>query len=313
MQHADIQFFIWHFTPKNRKVSLMFLAIKKTTFHKLLLVGSLVFLPGCAVVVKKAGARFSKSLSETIMNHDDLATVKEAMPAYMLVTDSFVRRNPDSADSHATAASLYSAYANLLESDQQERVKRLSGRGRGYAFDALCIEEESLCQPGGMKFSDFEENLREADVETEILFNVASAWTSWIDTHQKDMNAIAQLPKAKALMARVLSQDPSHAEGQAQMYMGALESLVPPSAGGNLAKAKEHFENAISMSSGRNLMAKVVFADNYARMMFEKDLHDKLLNDVLKAEAQAEGFTLMNMLAKEKAEKLLASSDDYFL
>ena len=291
----------------------MFLRIKKIAFHTFLLMGAIVLLSGCAVVVKKAGASFSESLSETIMNHNDLATVRKAMPSYMLILDSFARRNPDSAKTHATAAGIYSAYAGLLPEEDKERINRLSNRSRDYAFDALCLEEETLCQPGNMMFADFEANLAEADIETEVLFSVASAWTSWIEQHSQNMNAVAQLPKAKALMAKVLSQDEDHYQGQAQMYMGALESLVPPSAGGNLEKAKEHFKAAIHISEGKNLLAKVLYAKNYGRMMFDQDLHDKLLKQVRDAEAEAEGFTLMNMIAKERAKTLLETSDEYFL
>jgi hypothetical protein len=46
--------------------------------------------------------------------------------------------------------------------------------------------------------------------------------------------------------------------------------------------------------------------------MFERELHDRLLNEVMTAEVQAPGLTLMNTVAKERAQQLLDSADDYF-
>ena len=55
-----------------------------------------------------------------------------------------------------------------------------------------------------------------------------------------------------------------------------------------------------------------MYAEQYARLMFDRDLHDRLLNEVLEAPALADGLTLMNTVAKEQAQQLLESADDYF-
>jgi hypothetical protein len=59
-------------------------------------------------------------------------------------------------------------------------------------------------------------------------------------------------------------------------------------------------------------MAKVLYAQQYARLLFEQELHDRLLNEVLNADAHAEGLTLLNQLAKQQAKVLLAESAEYF-
>jgi signal transduction histidine kinase len=46
--------------------------------------------------------------------------------------------------------------------------------------------------------------------------------------------------------------------------------------------------------------------------MFDRELHDRLLQEVMAADVQAPGLTLMNTVAKERAEQLLDSGDDYF-
>jgi len=46
--------------------------------------------------------------------------------------------------------------------------------------------------------------------------------------------------------------------------------------------------------------------------LYERELHDRLLNEVLEADPESDGYTLMNLMAKEQAKELLASADDYF-
>jgi TRAP transporter T-component len=47
-------------------------------------------------------------------------------------------------------------------------------------------------------------------------------------------------------------------------------------------------------------------------MMFDQDLHDRLLTEVLDAPVEEPGLTLFNVLAQEEARQLLATSKEYF-
>jgi hypothetical protein len=82
--------------------------------------------------------------------------------------------------------------------------------------------------------------------------------------------------------------------------------------GGRPELGRQHFERALQISEERNLMVKVMLADQYGRLMFDRKLHDRLLQEVMAADVQAPGLTLMNTVAKERAEQLLDSGDDYF-
>ena len=106
--------------------------------------------------------------------------------------------------------------------------------------------------------------------------------------------------------------DESYEQGGLHAYLGILNALRPPALGGRPDVSKRHFERAIELSAGRDLSIKVEYARRYARMMFEQDLHDRLLAEVLEAPAEAPGLTLFYVLAKQEAEQLLASSREYF-
>jgi hypothetical protein len=59
-------------------------------------------------------------------------------------------------------------------------------------------------------------------------------------------------------------------------------------------------------------MAKVIYAQQYARMVYDRELHDRLLTEVLAADPQVPDMVLQNTLAQERALALLASADAYF-
>jgi hypothetical protein len=59
-------------------------------------------------------------------------------------------------------------------------------------------------------------------------------------------------------------------------------------------------------------MVDVLMAKNYARLVFDRELHDRLLTHVLEARADYDGYTLINTLAKIEAKRLLAESAEFF-
>ena len=75
---------------------------------------------------------------------------------------------------------------------------------------------------------------------------------------------------------------------------------------------RAHYERAIALSGGRDLSIKVSYARYYARTLYERELHDRLLNEVLAADPVQPGYTLFNTLAQDEAVELLESADDYF-
>ena len=252
------------------------------------------------------------NLSRSMMNQEDPELVRTAAPAYLLMLDALVATYPDDETFLIPAAKLYGAYAGVFANDK-EQTQRMSERAKSYAHHALCENEEDLCSALDKQIEDIDAELAELDEdEIVIVYTYASAWASWIQANSSNWNAIAQLPKVKVLFNWVLKYDPNYDNGTAQIYMGVLESQIPPSLGGRPDLAKAHFENAIRASSGKNLMAKVLYAQQYARLMFEQELHDRLLVEVIEAHAKAEGLTLINHLAKQQAKVLLADSADYF-
>ena len=85
-------------------------------------------------------------------------------------------------------------------------------------------------------------------------------------------------PREDVIYQRVAELDGDYEQGQVYLYLGVLETLFPPVMGGRPEEGRAHFEAAIARSEGRNLMAKVMYAEQYARLVFDQELHDRLLS-----------------------------------
>ena len=127
-----------------------------------------------------------------------------------------------------------------------------------------------------------------------------------------DWTAVAELPWVEAALERLLALDEAYDAGGVHTYLGILNALRPPALGGRPEVAKAHFERSIELSAGLDLSVKVEYARRYARMMFDQELHDRLLREVIAARAEAPGRTLFNVLAKRDAVMLLETSAEYF-
>jgi len=111
---------------------------------------------------------------------------------------------------------------------------------------------------------------------------------------------------------QVVALEEEYEMGAAHLYLGVLSTLLPPTLGGKPEQGRAHFERALELSEGRNLMVHVLYAKHYARLVFDRGLHDELLQTVVGSESANPDFTLSNTLAKVQARELLAAADDYF-
>ena len=272
----------------------------------------LLSLSGCASFFSSASSKFANNLSNAILNQDDPETVQAGMPSYLLLVDSLIEGDPKNEDMLLAGSKLYGAYAAAFVKEP-ERAKRLARKARDYSDRALCAHDVPLCGVMDRPYDDFAATIGKLKVgDVPLLYTSASAWAGWIQANSSDWNAIATLPKVKAMMMRVVELDETYSHGEAHLYLGVFATLLPPALGGKPEEGRMQFERAIELSAGRDLMAKVEYARRYARITYNRPLHDRLLQEVLDADAAAPGLTLSNVLAKRQADELLKSADSYF-
>ena len=276
----------------------------------LLLVG--LWCTACTTVINSVTEDLAADLSDAILNSQDLETVRQGAPAYLLLIDALLGEDPRNEVLLSQAAELNSAYASAFVTEPN-RARLLSQKALRMAERSVCLGLRKACQLRTQPYAEYEQwlaRLRPKDVP--LAYGFATSWAGWLQAHADDLAAVAELGRVKALVARILELSPSYELGAAQLYMGALEMLLPPSVGGQPEVAKGHFEAALRASEGRNLMAKVFYAESYARGVFDRPLHDQLLHEVLNADPVQPDLTLMNTLAQDRAKELLESADEYF-
>ncbi len=277
-----------------------------------IVISVLILNVGCASMMSSAASGFADNLSAAVLNQDDPETVRDGAPAYLLLLDSFLEGNPEDPALLSAAANLYATYGSVFAEDA-ERAARLTGRAHGYSTTAICKTYKPSCSWTGMPFEEYEATLDGlGERHADVVFSHGLASLAYIRTHSSDYTAIAMLPYSQALLERYLEINDGSDDGAIHTYLGILNTLLPPSLGGEPEKGRAHFERAIELSGGRDLGAKVEFAEGYARLLYERELHDSLLNEVLAADPVEPGYTLPNVLAQQRAEELVASADDYF-
>jgi len=271
-----------------------------------------ITLSGCASLISSATSGFTDNLSASILNQDDPETARAALPTFMVTIDSLLRSNPDDPDLLASGATLYASYGAIF-ADDEARASRLTSRARRYALKAMCERYAPACDWPDNNYDEFVATLDGIKLRnSEFLYTYGFASLAYLRAHSSDWNSLAELPQIEALFNHYLDISGDEVNGAVYTYMGILLTLRPPALGGEPEKAREYFEKAIAITDGRDLSAKVEFARGYAKLLYERELHDRLLNEVMATDPDYDGFTLSNVLAKEQAAALLAEADDYF-
>jgi hypothetical protein len=269
-------------------------------------------LCACANVVRRATNQFADNLTNAILDSDDPGTVRDGVPAYLLLIDGTIGGDPQNAGALLAGAKLYGAYAGGFVEDPS-RAQRLAEHAYGYARRGLCLREKDLCSALDAPYDAFAAALDKVNAKNvDALYGFGSAWAGRIQVNSGDWNAIADLPKLQALLLKSASIDPRFDSGGAYLYLGVINSIRPASLGGKPEEGKAYFDKALELSGGKNQMVRVLYAQFYARLVFDQALHDRLLKEVLAADPVAPRLTLINTLAKERAKALLESGKDYF-
>ena len=290
--------------------------IKKTDkfiAKSVLLIVNLNFIIACAPIVSNITDNLARNLSDAVLNQEDPKIVRDGAPAYLLLLDSLVAGNPENPVILSSASDLYTSYSAIFVNDAN-RSKILSERALKYSKKALCISYEDSCNWDDYSFDDFNLSLDDFDMKySDLLLTYSTSYLVYIRSHSNDWNAIARLPYIESALEYYVEKNPETENiDSVYTYLGILSTLLPPALGGDYEKGKRYFENAIEFSGDQNLSAKVEYALSYARPLYDRELHDKLLQEVISSNPVKKNYTLLNVIAKEQASSMLEDADEYF-
>jgi len=266
------------------------------------------------------------------MSSNDPQTVMQALPAYLILLDGLLAGDPDDEELLKASARLMNAYAGLLgtqlammenqpheyQNQEQQQIirtqqRKLNQKALHRMSRAICLYRENYCNLTSLRYAEFKTRVQSSSIDdVDMLYSLGAAWVSWLQVDSDNWNTMAQLPQIKIIMQTVVALDENWQHAGAHMYLGVLNSLLPGMLGGKPDTGNLHFEAVIRLTNGQNLMAKVLYAEYYARLVFDKNLHQRLINEVLNAKDSPPDLVLLNTLAREKAKVLKKSAEEFF-
>ncbi len=282
-----------------------------------ILLAAVTLAAGCTLVRKGAARVISPvaaQLSAGLMHQDDVELVREGAPAFLLMLDALAAAHPDNPAVLLAAADAQMAYATgFVEKAQRERAKAMFLKAKTYGQRALAKNKRFARALAANDHDEFVRSLRGfRKKDAPALFTTALSWVMWIIASSDSPAAIGEMPRALALMERVQALEPGIRQGGVDQFYGIYYTVLPLGGGRDLARAREHFERSMRIAGPDYLLNRVTFAEFYARYAFDLELFEKTLRDVLAAEPAVPEFTLMNAVAKRRAQGLLEQVDDLF-
>ena len=270
--------------------------------------------------VKQVGDALSSEKTMAVISSDnDPDLIWEAMPFALKTMEVMLSQDPSNGDLRFSLASGYIqyAYGHLAQEAQVtedvnykkaqhlwHRTYNLSLRGRDYALSAL-----------DSRYPDFSKNVRTDTAATlaqttkkdaPLLYWAAAGWAGAIVANKSDMENMAELPVAVAMMRRVLELDENYRDGAVHEFFIAYEAGQPNNSSSEvLKKAEMHFKKAVDCTRGKKAYPYVLFAESVAVKRQDLPLFKKLLDQALAINAdEVKEWRLVNTIAQERAQWL---------
>lgn len=252
----------------------------------------------------------------TAMNREtDLELARASIPANIKMIDALLLADPGNVSYRVQAAmGLYGYAMGFVEDSDPARAVHLYRRALDHAEVALAA---AGIAPGALKGSSpdaLDRALAKLDARAvPALFWAASSWAKWIELQLDDPARLAELPRAEALMRRVLALDETYYHGSAQIFFGVYYGGRAPMFGGDFTRSAQHFDRAAQISGNQMLWVDVYRAKYLLRQMGDRAAFHAALTGVVNAPASAHpDLNLANALARQKAAALLSQEEELF-
>lgn len=288
----------------------------------LLLVGALAACSVKRMAVDIVGDALSGG-GGVYITDDDPDLVREALPFGLKTYESLLDVSPRHEGLLLAAAKGFAFYAFLLQKradpleatdlaharELRARASRLYLRGRGYALRGL-----EAVHPGftAALREDAAAALAATDVDdVAFLYWAGAAWAGALSAAKDDLDLIAELPIAGALVGRVLELDETFERGVAHEFFISYEGGRP---GGSVAQTRRHYQRALDISEG--LRASVHLALAEAVTVKEQNLAEfrSLIAAALAVDPdRAPELRLVNTIARRRAQWLESHIPDLFV
>jgi len=310
----------------NVMINLNLVNARPTAGFSLLLAAFL--LNSCSIkrlAVNTLGNTLSKG-SSTFAKDDDPELVGDAVPFALKTIESLIEQSPKHRGLLTAACSGFAQYsyafveqrADFIEAqdlahatEMRARAKKLYLRARDYGMRGLEVE-----LPGfrDRLRSDPDAALRKATKKTvPLLYWTASAWAAAFALDITDSELSVRQTSIEKMMTRALELNESWDLGALHDFFISWEA-GHASAGGSMAKARQHYLRSRELSAGKRVSPLVTYAESVLvsqqrKQEFEAVLAEAIQFDITKAPPEQK---LANVINQRRAKWLLSRVDELF-
>ena len=283
---------------------------------------------GCGAIktaaVKSIADTLSTGSGDVFTRDDDPRLVRDAVPFGLKTFESLLETVPRYVPLLTATCSNFTQYAYaFVQADvdgldptdyetitaQEERAFKLYLRARGYCVRALeerrpgIIADVRLNPESALRWA------KRADVP--LLYWSGASWGSAISLGLDRPELVADIPIVRALLARALELDEGFSEGALHAALITLDARQEW--GGSAARAREHFDRAVTLSKGLDPGPYVTLAMSVSRPERKRAEFVELLEKALAIKpADNPANQLVILISQQRARQLLARVDDLF-
>jgi hypothetical protein len=152
---------------------------------------------------------------------------------------------------------------------------------------------------------------RDREDDLPGLFWLMMTWSASIN-NSPDVDSLIDMPMIRTLAAFITELDPGYEDAGALVFLGGFECSMPPEFGGDPKKGKEYYERALGMTHRKNHIVLLNYAVFCAVAAQDRALYTSLLHEILEAPDQGNLHRLSNKVARRRAERALAKTEELF-
>ncbi len=293
----------------------------------------------CCIVVLVTGCDLAKLTAESTAGlferaapafeeYWDYDLAGEAVPATIVQLEGILHVAPDNGALLTQLAQAYFGYAygwvevevEALEFEgkydeadaERRRLRIMYMRSKDLTMHQISLLHSDVYDASTGSVEELEAWLEESfqeKADAPLLLWAGQAWGAYINSAKDDMVAVADLPYAKAFVARSIALDPDYYHAAGYTFMGVATASEMAA---DLDAAKDYFEKALAVTERRALLTLVNMARYYAVQSGNRALFDELIAEVLAAGDVLPQARLSNRMARERAQLYTTHADQLF-
>ena len=292
-----------------------------------MLAASVAVLSGCSIKTT-AVKMVANTMSETgtvFSGDEDPELIRDAVPFALKFYETLLDSIPKHAPLLVATCSSFTQYAYaFLETDAEiageskhaeakvlrDRALKAYLRARGYCLRAMELRFKGI---GEKLLADPVPALRKAEKkDVPMLYWTAASWGAAISLGLDRPDLAVDFPTVRALAERALELDETWSNGALHELMITLDSL-PEALGGNVARARQHFDRAVALQKGLSAGPYVALASGVAVPAQDRAEFESLLKKALAVDpAQAPENRLATLIVQRRAQAMLDQIDSRF-